>query len=343
MDNKISIVVPVFNVEKYLERCINSLINQTYGNIEIILVDDKSPDNCPALCDGWAEKDSRIRVIHKEKNEGLGFARNTGIENATGDYITFVDSDDYLAENAAEKALEAIQKTGADIAIYGYQTVNKNGEVVEKCPPNPQKNLFEGEEIINTLLPDLLAPDTENGINTGLWMSSSGGLVSYKIISDNGFRFVSERDIISEDIYSLTELYSHIRKAVVLPEAFYFYCENQASLSHTYREDRYERIKHCYNETIKLCRRLGYPKKIETRIAYNYISNTIGAFKTILLSDKSKKEKINYIKEIVFDAHLQNVLAEYNISNESFNRRALLIAMKRKKWQIVYLLVSLKL
>ena len=343
MNSKVSIIVPVFNVEKYLDRCLKSLVNQSYKNLEIILVDDKSPDNCPALCDGWAEADERIRVIHKEKNEGLGFARNTGIENATGDYITFVDSDDYLENNAVEKALEAILKNEADIAIYGYQAVNKNGEVVQKCVPAPQKNLFEGEEIINSLLPDLLAPDTESGISTGLWMSSSGGLVKFEIIKNNNFRFVSERSIISEDIYSLTELYSFIRRAVVLPEAFYFYCENQASLSHTYREDRFEQIKHCYNETIKLSRSLGYPKKIETRIAYNYISNTIGAFKTILLSDKSKKEKTNYFKDIVFDSHLQEVLAEYNVSHESFNRKALLIAMKKRKWQIVYLLVSLKL
>ena len=343
MNKKISIVVPVYNVEKYLGRCLKSLVNQTFRNIEIILVDDKSPDNCPALCDEWVEKDERVRVIHKEKNEGLGFARNTGIENASGDYITFVDSDDYIAENALEKALEAILKTEADIAVYGYQAVNQNGEIIQKCAPNPQKEVFEGKEIITLLLPDLLAPNTENGSSTGLWMSSSGCLVSYDIISKNHFRFVSEREIISEDIYSLTELYSYVNKAVVLREAFYFYCENQTSLSHSYREDRYEQIKHCYDETINLSRKLGYPEEIEARIAYNYISNTIGAFKIILLSDKSKKEKSDYIREIVLDRHLQKVLAEYNLSHESFNRKALLLAMKAKKWQIVYFLVSLKL
>ena len=341
MDNKISIIVPVYNVEKYLDRCINSLVNQTYNNIEIILVDDKSPDNSPELCNKWAKKDSRIKVIHKEKNEGLGFARNTGIENATGDYITFVDSDDYLANNAVEKALEAIINTNADIAIYGCQKVNQNGEIVEKHIPNPQKPVFEGEEIINSLLPDLLAPDTESGTNSGLWLSASGGLVSNIIIQNNNFRFVSERDIISEDIYSLTELYSYIQKAVVLEEAFYFYCENQTSLSHTYRNDRYEQIKHCYDETIRLCRNLGYPKKIEARIAYHYISNTIGALKLILLSDSDKKADL--VKEIVCDSHLHSVLSEYSLKHESFNRKVLLLAMKIKNWRLVSFLVSKKL
>ena len=85
---KISLIIPVYNVEKYLDRCITSIVNQTYRNLEIILVDDGSPDNCPSMCDRWGEKDSRIKVVHKE-NAGLGMARNTGIECATGDYICF--------------------------------------------------------------------------------------------------------------------------------------------------------------------------------------------------------------------------------------------------------------
>ena len=88
----ISVIIPVYKVEKYLDRCLESIVNQTYKNLEIILVDDGSPDNCPAMCDAWIEKDERIRVIHKE-NSGVSSARNKGIDVATGDYIGFVDSD----------------------------------------------------------------------------------------------------------------------------------------------------------------------------------------------------------------------------------------------------------
>ncbi|MGN1328894.1 MAG: glycosyltransferase family 2 protein [Eubacterium sp.] len=97
----ISVIVPVFKVEKYLDRCVESIINQTYTNIEIILVDDGSPDNCPAMCDYWAKKDSRIRVIHRN-NEGVFCARNTGVEYSKGDYISFVDSDDWIENDTIE-------------------------------------------------------------------------------------------------------------------------------------------------------------------------------------------------------------------------------------------------
>ena len=103
LEPMVSIVVPVYNVEAYLDRCIESLVNQTYKHLEIILVDDGSPDNCPMICEKWAGLDERIKVIHKE-NAGLGMARNTGLEHATGDYICFFDSDDYVASDTIEKS-----------------------------------------------------------------------------------------------------------------------------------------------------------------------------------------------------------------------------------------------
>lgn len=96
----VSVIVPVYKVEPYLDRCVASILAQTYPNLEVILVDDGSPDNCPALCDAWAQRDARIRVIHK-KNGGLSDARNVGLDAASGAYISFVDSDDYIAENSS--------------------------------------------------------------------------------------------------------------------------------------------------------------------------------------------------------------------------------------------------
>ena len=96
MSKTVTVVIPIYNVEKYLNRCIESVAGQTYKNLEIILVDDESPDNCPRICEDWKNRDNRIKVIHK-KNGGLGYARNTGIDCATGEYICFVDSDDYIA------------------------------------------------------------------------------------------------------------------------------------------------------------------------------------------------------------------------------------------------------
>ena len=100
----ISVIVPIYNVEKYLDRCVDSIINQTYKNLEIILVDDGSPDNCPQMCDDYAKKDSRIKVVHKE-NGGLSDARNVGMEVATGEYVSFIDSDDYISLDCYETVL----------------------------------------------------------------------------------------------------------------------------------------------------------------------------------------------------------------------------------------------
>lgn len=119
---KISIIVPVYKVEPYLDKCVSSIVNQTYTNLEIILVDDGSPDNCPAMCDAWAEKDSRIRVIHKP-NGGLSDARNAGMAIATGELMAFVDSDDWIAQDMYEHLYQRLAQDNSDIAACGVQMV----------------------------------------------------------------------------------------------------------------------------------------------------------------------------------------------------------------------------
>lgn len=115
MNPMISVIVPIYNVEKYLARCVDSIVNQTYKNLEIILVDDGSPDRCPQMCDDYAKKDSRIKVVHK-KNGGLSDARNAGMAVATGEYISFIDSDDYVSDDFFECLLDAMNKENSDIA-----------------------------------------------------------------------------------------------------------------------------------------------------------------------------------------------------------------------------------
>ena len=118
----ISVVIPVYKVEAYLDRCVQSIVDQTYRNLEIILVDDGSPDNCGAMCDAWAEKDNRIKVIHKE-NGGLSDARNAGMTIATGNYIGFIDSDDYIAPQMYQLLYGRMLQDGSDIAACGVEMV----------------------------------------------------------------------------------------------------------------------------------------------------------------------------------------------------------------------------
>lgn len=129
----ISIIVPIYKVEKYLDRCIDSIVRQTYRNLEIILVDDGSPDRCPDICDEWAKRDSRIKVIHKV-NGGVSSARNAGLEIANGEYISFVDSDDRLIDTMEETLLREMESPDVGIVECGFREVTKN--TFFECIPN---------------------------------------------------------------------------------------------------------------------------------------------------------------------------------------------------------------
>lgn len=132
MNDLISVIIPVYKVEEYLDDCIRSVVDQIYQNLEIILVDDGSPDNCPAMCDAWTMKDKRIKVIHKP-NGGLSDARNAGIDIASGEYIAFVDSDDWIEPDMYEKMLAALKKEHADICACSISSCYPEHRAVWGC------------------------------------------------------------------------------------------------------------------------------------------------------------------------------------------------------------------
>lgn len=337
----VSVVLPIYNVEKYLNRCIESVVRQTYKKIEIILVDDGSPDGCPQKCDDWAKRDGRIKVVHK-KNAGLGYARNTGIENASGEYICFFDSDDYIADDTIEKAYEAVKKENADIGIFGFSTVDKNGNVTNVIAPKTKCQKYVGENVLTTFLPDLISWNPDNGVATDLRMSAWTALYSMELIQKNSWRFVSEREIISEDVYSLLDLYRDVKTVVVIPEAFYFYCENETSLTHSYKKDRYNRIKYFYEACIDKCDQLEYSKEVKRRMAYPFTANSIAAMKMIVNSDLSNAEKKKMIGSIIYDETMQNVVHQMNLKRESITRKILFFSIKHEMNGLCYWLIKAK-
>lgn len=149
----ISIIVPIYKVEKYLKKCVESILTQTYKNYELILVDDGSPDNCPVLCDEFAQRDSRIVVIHK-KNGGLSEARNEGLNIARGEYIGFVDSDDYIEPNMYELLLNKIVLTKADMAVCNYKYVDEQYQSIDNRNANMPINdeILVADEYLNRLI-----------------------------------------------------------------------------------------------------------------------------------------------------------------------------------------------
>lgn len=151
MDSLISVIVPVFKVERFLSNCVESIRNQTYKNIEIILVDDGSPDRCPGICDAYAERDIRIKVIHK-KNGGLSDARNAGIDVAKGEYFCFVDSDDYIQPTMLEHLMTAVEYTGARLAIANLKAVDENGGRIFFVEQSPiQRGFYTAQELLPKL------------------------------------------------------------------------------------------------------------------------------------------------------------------------------------------------
>lgn len=333
----VSIVVPVYNVEKFLDRCVQSVVSQTYPHLEILLVDDGSTDSCPKLCDDWAEKDGRIRVIHKE-NAGLGMARNTGLEHATGKYVLFVDSDDYILPHTVEKACVLAKETEAEIVLYGMNRISRKGTLVSQMVPASDSLLFAGDAVLNTVLPAVLAGNAYTPGLSNVPGSAWSGLYAMELIRRADWRFVSEREIISEDIYSLLVLYRDVRRVAVLKEACYCYCENDSSLTQTYRADRFSKATECYLRCVALCREYGYPAEAEHRCVHLYLGNTISALKQAVTALPFFQVR-KVIRQILDSDVLQAVFWEKNPEEHNRKVKILFWTMKRKQYGLCWLLV----
>lgn len=212
----ISIIVPIYNVEKYLDECVKSIVNQTYKNLEIILVDDGSPDSCPQKCDEWSAKDKRIKVLHKP-NGGLSDARNAGIEASKGEFIMFVDSDDFVKDNIVGNLYSLLIKTTADVTCCGIFKY-KNGESY------PVYNEYIKSDVSFTGLEQL-----KNILNLRTDFSAWGKLYRREAIGNH--RFIKGR--YNEDIIFLFELYQSCNLISYTNNRFYYYRDTEGSITNT--------------------------------------------------------------------------------------------------------------
>ena len=241
---KVSIIVPVYNVEKYLERCINSLKNQSLENIEIILVDDASSDSSPEICDAASKADPRIKVIHKV-NEGAGMARNAALKLSEGEYIGFVDSDDFVERDMFEILVEKAEKYSSELVMSGVLYVDgsmfsKEGERTVKTYFDKDTH-FETEEELKKLRMGIIGalPDDEDDSKYG--MSIWKNLFRRDVIEKHNIVFQSEREMLSEDSLFMIDYISCIKKATGIKEVFYNYCRNGDSISKSFKKDRFEK------------------------------------------------------------------------------------------------------
>jgi glycosyltransferase involved in cell wall biosynthesis len=257
---KISVIIPIYKVEKYLNECIDSVISQTYKNLEIILVDDGSPDNCGKICDEYAQKDNRIKVIHKP-NGGLVSAWKAGVEISTGEYIGFVDGDDYVKPEMYEKLLEAIIINDADIAETDYIS---DGIKTDK---NRDKTfVFDNVNKAEFLNEYFNFWESEKNIHPVRWDK----LFDSRLIKDN-LKYCNSGLTLGEDFNITLCAVADSKKIVLIPEKLYFYRNNRESMTRKYDSHLWENSLLLFKTIKDICS----IKNINPDLFYNYFNYII--------------------------------------------------------------------
>ena len=312
---KISIIVPIYNVEKYLDRCIASLLNQTLKDIEIILVDDGSPDNCPKMCDEYAKKDSRIKVVHKQ-NAGLGYARNSGLDVATGEYVAFVDSDDYVNIQMYEILYRYAQINNDDVVFCGFKKEFSLNRFLDISESSSYTAYVEDE--VRKIIPDFIAspPYVKNEYvhDMSVWHS----IYRREIIECNNIRFISERDFASEDIPFQIDFLKCCKRISFIPDILYTYCYNQGSLTKSFNISKFDRIKALYK---LLCEKSFDYDSRGLRAKRLFLGYARAMIRLIVTLPVSKKEKLSYIKRITEDEVWLEIKKDYKLSYLPLHQR----------------------
>lgn len=303
MKPKVSIIVPCYKVEKYLDRCVNSLVNQSLLEIEIILVDDGSPDRVPEMCDLWAMKDHRIKVVHK-KNEGLGYARNSGLEIATGEYVAFVDSDDYIAKDTYSIVYEEAHKENACAVFFDIRNEYKKGKW--STQETREKQIWIEKQITGYML-DMIACAPYEKEERKWRMSACRGVYRHLIISENRLRFLSERDCLCEDLLYNMSFFSHAHKIVYIPRMLYYYCLNLESITTTFRTDIYNRLLYLHKLLIQKTEKIEDGIKRVDRFFIGYTRAYISA---LVMSHHNQKKDI--LKSVLNDSIWNELKSRYN-------------------------------
>ena len=348
-DVKVSIIVPVYNAEKYFERCINSLKNQTLREIEIILVDDASPDSCPALCDAAAKGDARIRVIHKE-NAGAGLARNSGLAIATGKYIGFVDSDDYVSADMFQKLYDTAEKYSSDLVMSGI--VFEGGKIFKSEGAREEKTFFEADTHFETeeerrylrlgIVGALPGEPDDSRYGMSVWKN----LFRRDIISENSLSFCSERETMSEDALFMIDYIECIDKATGIRDALYHYCRNADSISKGYSSERLMKSLVFIGETEK-----RYARDIPEAVYRTYLDRFAASFCRVLASQEimySEENGIKYaalrknLKEICENDVMRKALRRYPIWSLPITQASFAFAMRHRMYFVQKILVNLR-
>jgi len=323
----ISVIVPIYNVEKYLNRCIDSIINQTYRNLEIILVDDGSPDNCPKICDEYAKKDSRIIVIHK-KNTGVSETRNFGLKYANGDYITFVDSDDWIDSDMYSYMMNYALTSNCDIIKCGYRKCFSNGDKIDIETPFYDNSIIED---IN----EILYLYTDKKIHAEIvTMLIKKEFIKNKIYFDKKIK-------LGEDLIFAIELFCGSNRILFLNKSFYNYFTNLNSVTQKkeYKMRNIEDLLDLYDKIISILK--GYININKylyfsfANLCFDKIYEQIYAIDSI----KYRKNAIDYVKNETRFIYLLSVV---DFKKLRFVNKIFYLFVKLRLLNLFNVLISVK-
>ena len=336
----ISVIVPIYRVELQLDRCVESLTRQTYGNLEIILVDDGSPDGCGTKCDAWSKKDGRIRVIHK-KNAGLGMARNSGLDIAKGDWIVFVDGDDYVLEKYVEGLYSAVCQENADLAVAGY--LRQEGEKRRRMPVTESKQIISEKQIIDRIFLPVLGAHPKSPKDVEREMCVWRNIYKREIVEKYDLRFVSEREYVSEDILFNMSYFLKTKRAVLIPDCVYVYCDNPGSLTNSYRPDRMEKYCRMLAAQTTFLKENGLYDQAKLRLYRTFIMKARRCVQMIACTDMGFCEAVKECRKILKNETLGRILKEYRECRElGIKQRGLLELMYRRAAILMLLIYQIK-
>ncbi|MBO5359169.1 MAG: glycosyltransferase family 2 protein [Clostridia bacterium] len=321
---KISVIVPVYNVEKYLKKCINSILKQSFIDFELILVDDGSPDKSGEICDNYAAKDNRIKVIHKQ-NGGVSAARNDGIRAASGEYIMFVDSDDYIDSQMLESLLEK-NICNADMVISSIKMVCKEKSydfVMQEREYSP-KELIEDYCLENFPKICFCGPCCK--------------LYKKSVLDANAIKF-NEKMSLGEDTYFNLQYISVIKNIITTDEIHYFYMrDNEDSLFTKFRSNYYSDIRSVYVKTCDLIDELECSDAAKENIIKNYANGLLSnVIKSVITA--GKKESMDYMQKIVQDDCFNKNLQYYKKTDFRYIAAN---EIQKKHYNLVYFFIVLK-
>lgn len=330
MDIKVSVIIPIYNVELYLKRCVNSVINQTLKELEIILVDDGSFDNCPHLCDELAKNDNRIIVIHK-KNGGLSSARNAGLKIAKGKYIFFCDSDDWLELDGIEKLY--LKAEEYDVDFVRYRSIRSGWPGLKEHSPCYVENIreigggfYDKGRIYNEIYPKMICT---NQLTMGAIVGVCSSLYKSSFLNDNLLYF-DEKVKFSEDmIFSAKVVYNCNNFYYINEPCVYNYYFNPNSISKSFREERWDSCKELivlFDKTFSHCKE------------YDFTQQLLNLKWFCLLLALDERKYINNIYDKIIYCH--KILDDKDIDLKSLSLKNLEISWKLK---LILFLIKFKI